>query len=148
MNDEEKTKTYIELYRIQLERFDKRRDIEWKVTMGLWTGIVVLTGFLAGKVQLNVSDLWIYALVWGVFSVLWTSSNRFANRRDMNFALVYLNRIEMLVGHTDKTVEFDMPRRWDFLLDGSRVSQILATAAIMFLSWYFLNIIPVQSAMR
>lgn len=144
VNEEEKAKAYIELYRIQLERFDKRRDIEWKVTIGLWTGIAILTGFLAGKVQLGWPDLWIYILVWGVFSFLWTSNNRFANRRDMNFALVYLNRIELLIDHTVKKIEFQMPRRRDFLRDWSRISQIVATAVIMLLSWYFLHIIPIQ----
>lgn len=35
LTDSQKIQVYTELYKVQLERFDKRRDFEWKVTIGL-----------------------------------------------------------------------------------------------------------------
>lgn len=146
VNDQEKLGAYMELYKSQWDRYDKRRDIEWKVTMGLWTGIAVLTGFLAGKVQLSAWDLWIYVLVWVIFSFVWTSNCWHANRKDRNFALVYLNCIERIIGHTSETVEFHEPSRLDFLKDWSRISQIFTTGVLMLFSWYLLHIIPVAQS--
>ena len=41
----------IEAYRIQVERWNKRRDIEWRLTLTLWSTILITTFALAGKIQ-------------------------------------------------------------------------------------------------
>lgn len=144
MNDQEKIQSYIELYKIQLERYDKRRNFEWKVTMGLWTSIVVLTGFLAGKVHLSWTALGGYIFILIIFSTLWTCGGWLANAKDRNHALVYLNRIEMLLGYTSEEKNYEKPRRLECYKNWSRLFQIMAAGIIMFLSWYFLYIIPVS----
>ena len=41
----------IEAYRIQVERWNKRRDIEWRLTLTLWSTILITTFALTGKYQ-------------------------------------------------------------------------------------------------
>ena len=41
----------IETYRIQVERWNKRRDIEWRVALTFWSAIVIITLGIAGKIQ-------------------------------------------------------------------------------------------------
>ena len=144
MNDEEKLKTYIELYKVKLERFDKRRNFEWKVTIGLWTGLSVLTGFLAGKIQLSLFHLVFYIAVWGIFTFVWTRGSWCANEKDMQYAHVYRNHVENLIGHTTEKYTFQPPDWKKCFTNWSRLSQILTTALIMFMSWYYLTLIPVR----
>ena len=41
----------VEAYRIQVERWNKRRDLEWRVNRMFWGIILVITLSLAGKYQ-------------------------------------------------------------------------------------------------
>ena len=43
----------IEAYRMQLERWNKRRDVEWRLTLTIWSTILVITLALTGKYQLR-----------------------------------------------------------------------------------------------
>ena len=139
LSEKDKLQGYIEIYRIQLERFDKRRDIEWKVNMAIWTSIVVVTGFLAGKVPLGRCSLLIYTILWIIYSFLWTLNSWYTNKRDMSHALIYLNRIEILLGYKNQENEFKKPLRKDFIMNWSRLSQIIFTGVLLFVSWYFLH---------
>ncbi len=143
MEDVEKVKAYVELGKIQMDRFNKRRDIEWKVTILIWTGIFVLTGFLAGKAKMELADLFLYAAIWIIFSFGWTPGLWMANETDKQYAEVYLNRVELLIGHTCIKKKFEKPRRFGFLRNWSRLSQIIVTGILLFFSWCFLTRIPV-----
>jgi hypothetical protein len=144
MNDEQKAKLYLDLYKIQLERFDKRRDIEWKTSIGLWSAIFVFTGFMAGKLQMQPSDLWMFGLIWILFSLVWTPWNWYANETDKGFAYVYRNRAEVLIGFEKNEITFSSPPKTGFIRDVSRVSQILITAVLLVMSWHYLSTIPVD----
>lgn len=41
----------IETYRIQVERWNKRRDIEWRVALTFWSAIVIITFGISCKIQ-------------------------------------------------------------------------------------------------
>ena len=45
----------IEVYRIQVERWNKRRDIEWRLTLTLWSTALIITFALAGKYEFPLS---------------------------------------------------------------------------------------------
>lgn len=140
MNNSEKLQGYIELYKRQFDMFDKRRSVEWKVTFGLWTGIIVATGFLAGKIETELSALIIYFVIWLVFSFVWTKSCWYANKVDQIWSYVYRNRIEFLIGFAKEEKDYEEPNKWDFLKDWSRKSQIIITFILLGLNWYILNI--------
>ena len=59
----------IETYRIQVERWNKRRDIEWRLTLTLWSTIVIITFAAAGKIQ----PPWYIILIihLGLFGIYW-----------------------------------------------------------------------------
>lgn len=144
MTDNEKATAFIELYKCQWQRYDKRRDFEWKVTLGLWTGIAAVTAFLAGKIQFSEIHARAYIAIWIVYVFMWTRGSWWKNEEDREFALVYLNRAEQLLKHTKEDREAKKPVWWKFLINWSRFSQISVTAVLMLLSWYVLNKIPVK----
>jgi hypothetical protein len=144
VNDYEKTQAFLELYKLQWDRYDKRRDFEWKVTLGLWTGIAVITGFLAGKVQVTVLHLVIYIAIWVVYTFCWSAGSWQKNEEDKEYALVYLRKAEQLLNHIKDERTFSKPNYWGFLKNWSRRSQILATALFLLISWYVLAVLPVD----
>ena len=73
LTTKERADLLLALHNTSIARFDKRRDIEWKVTVGLWTAIIVITGFGAGKVRLQywfVGGL--YFALWCIYALVWT----------------------------------------------------------------------------
>lgn len=144
MEDKEKLKGYIELYKAQLERFDKRRDIEWKVTLGLWVGIFIFTGFALNNLQIVYFDLWIYAVVWLLFILGITRGTWIANETDKAHANVYRNRIEVLIGYKEDNLELEKPPAWGFITNYARLFQIATTAILLLASWYFLFKSPIE----
>lgn len=53
----------IETYRIQVERWNKRRDIEWRVALTFWSAIVIITLGIAGKIHSPCVIAVIYGIV-------------------------------------------------------------------------------------
>lgn len=145
MDDHEKVQSFLELYKVQWGRYDKRRDFEWKVTLGLWTGIAAATGFLAGKVQMTELHLVIviYGLIWVVYTFVWTAYGWRKNEEDKEYALGYLRKAELLLGHIKEDRNFREPGYWDFLSNWSRLSQVLTSAFLVILSLCVLTIVPV-----
>jgi len=85
------------LHKTTVDRYDKRREIEWKVTVGLWTAIIVITGFGAGKVRLQywlVGGL--YFALWYIYALVWTRGHWLANELDREAAAFYANAIASL----------------------------------------------------
>ena len=56
MTKKEKADILVELSKIQIERFNKTRDIEFRINYALWAAIIAAGYFLYGKVQL---DFWL-----------------------------------------------------------------------------------------
>ncbi len=83
----------IEMYKIQIERWNKRRDIEWRFVLTFWSGVVIITGFLAGKIELPPWSLIIYLIVW-LWYVLWLYGLWSANDRDKREADNYKSEID------------------------------------------------------
>ena len=140
MDNQTRLQGFVELYKVQLERYDKRRDIEWKVTLSLLAGIAISTGFLLKEHRsLSWSHIWIYALVWLIFSFLWTHHVWSKNFKDMQQAQQYRNQIETLLDPAQPPYVPENPTLRRFIGDRSRITQISATALFLFLSWYVLQ---------
>ena len=66
----------IEAYRIQVERWNKRRDIEWRVALTFWSAIVIITFGIAGKIQPSACVMVpiyavLFVLYWHWIRCLW-----------------------------------------------------------------------------
>lgn len=139
MDDKEKLKGYIELYKAQLERFDKRRNIEWKVIFGAWAAIFGFTAFAENYLQIECFAISVmYASLWLVF-VRWVGGTWYANEKDKKHADVYREHIERLIGCMEETPKkYKKPKSLGFLADWSRQVQIAGTSVLLLFSWYFL----------
>jgi len=143
MNDRD---TLIELYKTQLEQWNKRRVDEWGITLSLWTSVTVGTGLLAGKVQMNKEHLFGYLIIWLLYTRIWAWNISQANRSDKTWARVYLRKIQLslsIEGVTEE-VQYVQPKWWQVFEDWSFWAKAVFTAGILGLSWYILSVVPIQ----
>lgn len=143
----QRTNHLIEMYRIQIERWNKRRDVEWRFALAFWTGVIVSTGFLAGKIQLPWWTGFIYLTVLVCYVHFWLYGLWTANDEDKREADNYKSKIENKlcikadVNH-DKRSESGREQSKRFLMDWSMRAQIFFTIIIFLASWYALYKIP------
>jgi hypothetical protein len=126
-----------------LTRYDKRRDIEWKVTAGLWAAVVLMTGGAAGKVA---APWYVVAIPYFIIYcsyILWNAGCWRANWNDFQRADKCRAEIEnhttQRIVHENVGFWFSLARRYEgrwcgFLCDWSRLSQIIGTSALFALS--------------
>jgi hypothetical protein len=70
MDDKDKVEALIKLADIQQKGFDKRRDIEWKVSLALWAAIFIGTGFLLDHKELKY-DIFLILIGYIVFCIIY-----------------------------------------------------------------------------
>ena len=136
-------------YEKAIERYDKRREIEWKVTAGLWTAIVAITGLAAGKVQISFCEvLPVYSLIWLAYCLVWTPGCWRANWNDMQKAIFWKKQVAGLAQGSNEPSPIGVwhwlanhtERRWlGSIFDWSRLAQVLGTTGLMCLSAYILG---------
>ncbi|HUV66798.1 MAG TPA: hypothetical protein VMW24_23120 [Sedimentisphaerales bacterium] len=126
-----------------LDRYDKRRNVEWKVTAGLWAAIVLITGAAADKASIPWHLIALpYCVIYTAY-VIWQSGSWRASWNNFQRAEKCRKELEQ---HATKRIEHEdlgfwfkvSPKRqrsWcGFLCDWSRLSQIIGTGALLFFS--------------
>ena len=90
----------IEAYRIQVERWNKRRDIEWRLTLTLWSTILITTFALAGKIQYHFGliGIIIYMVLFGIYC-FWICNLWRRNACDKDWMYNYQKKINEKLSH-------------------------------------------------
>ena len=139
----------IETYRIQVERWNKRRGIEWRLILTLWSTILITTFTLAGKIQ----PPWYMFILHGVVFVIywhWVRGLWIRNAEDKNWMYRYQEKINtklLIYDKLDKGTCPNKPPKWwknyfKVLWDWSARSQLLLTLVILVSSGLILNYTP------
>ncbi len=144
-NKQQNLDILLRMYEKQLDRWNRRRDDEWKITITFWTGAFVSTGFLANKLKLEVWHLSLYVIIWIIY-VFWLRGVWTANAKDKTWASVYKSRIDISIEiePTESMKKYKEPNPLDFLKDWSMRFQAIFTFALLLLCWYTLYILPVK----
>ena len=140
----------IEAYRIQVERWNKRRDIEWRLTLTLWSTILIVTFTLAGKIQLTLCKGIITGIIYlALFGVYWhwVRGLWIRNSQDKDWMYRYQEKINtkmLIYGTLDKGV---IPKKsgcnyFQVWKDWSACSQLSLTLIILIGSFLMLCLIP------
>lgn len=132
---DEKARVVLELYKAHLDRWNRRREDEWKVTLLFWTGAAVFTGFLIGKFRMAQCHLLIYLGIWLSYVLLWVRGVWWANSRDKKRADSYRVQVEALLGINIQVKE---PTWKEFFRDWSVWAQTIFTLLIFLVSWFIL----------
>ena len=113
----------IEAYRIQVERWSKRRDIEWRLTLTLWSTILIVTFAIAGKVQPHWFDiLIIYLVIFGAY-LFWIINLWKRNDFDKKWMYKYQTKINEGLSISGNATPDNVPKH--ALQDWSMRSQLL-----------------------
>jgi len=123
-------------------RFDGRREVEWKITLGFWVAILASIEILKGKLQ----DWWIplvgAILIFG-FSVFWLRGIWVAHENDKRQSFHFRSEAEKVLLDPNHSIQ-PTPgcvrgwRRWfGFLLDWSMLFQLVTTLILLFLAYKF-----------
>jgi len=150
MTDKEKCDLYMELARLQQDSFDKRRDIEWKLSLALWGGILFATNGIAGKIPACTSFILGYVALFFAYVFLWLRGLWTANNTDKQFRDIYKScalRIPEVgydfANHNDKEkIRYEEEGFFAFLLkeNWAMLSQILITLLVLTLSLLWLHL--------
>ena len=93
MEDKEKVDSLIELCKIQMDHFEKTRNIEFRVNIALWTLIVLAGKFGYGKIHLNdsCSKLFYFGFVFIViiFHYIWMKMIQWSQDKDHELTREY-----------------------------------------------------------
>ena len=135
---DDRTKLVLELYKTQLQRWNRRREDEWKVTLVLWSGVAFFTAFLAGKFQTTKLHLLLYSGLWLCYILLWLRGVWWANARDKKWAEVYKSKLEVVLSDRKEERTYTDPTWREFFRDWSVRAQALLTLLIFLVSWFVL----------
>ena len=136
----EKHMLLIEAYRIQVERFNKRRDIEWRLTLTLWSTIVIITFAIAGKIQPHWFDiLIIYLALFGAY-LFWIINLWKRNDFDKKWMYKYQTKINDELSISGNATPHNAPKQ--ALSDWSMLSQLLFALILLVGSGLILHHMP------
>ena len=147
MPDEDNMLT--ETYRIQVERWNKRRDIEWRLTLTLWSTILIVTFALAGKIEaqyrIGIIHFVLFFMYWHWIRCLWTR-----NAEDKVWLCKYqeiINTKLCVCGKLDEWTRPNQPITWynnyfKVWADWAMRSQLGFTLLILFCSFLILYCTP------
>jgi hypothetical protein len=89
--------SYLKLAEIQDNSFNKRRDLEWKITIGLWTSIALITVFMVEKERYFGSDLNIAYMLVFVLSIIRIAKIEQAHETDKRWIKYYRGNAERIL---------------------------------------------------
>lgn len=135
---DDQTELILELYKTQVQRWNKRREDEWRVTLVFWSGAAFFTAFLAGKFQTTALHLLVYSGLWLCYIFLWLRGVWWANARDKKWAKVYKSKLEVVLGDREKEKTYTDPTWYEFFHDWSVWAQALLTLLVFLVSWFVL----------
>ena len=131
----------IEAYRIQVERWNKRRDIEWRVTLTLWSTILIITFAIAGKIQPHCCVIVaIYATLFLIY-LFWTVKLWERNAEDKTWLYKYQAKINEELSVSGKRTPLDNAPK-NALQDWSVISQLLFALILLVGSGLILHHMP------
>jgi hypothetical protein len=138
-----KSEIYIKLYELERETLNKRRDIEWKVCISLWSAILVTTSFLYGNFpltrQTQIYSLIFYILIFIVFAIVWLGRMFYSNEINHCRIESYKSHIEYFIGYNNlEPAPYIEPTKYCFLKSAWWWSQFFITGLIFSASWCIL----------
>ena len=133
----DKNAMLIEAYRIQVERWNKRRDIEWRLTLTLWSTILIITFALAGKYQFPCYIGVAHLILFGMY-IYWIIKLWERNRSDKDQMDTYQEKINKKLG-IDEELDDPPDKAWN---DWSMRSQLGFTLLILSCSFLILYYTP------
>ena len=130
----------IETYRIQVERWNKRRDIEWRLTLTLWSTIFLVTFAIAGKIRPQCCVIVaIYTILFLIY-LFWTVRLWERNAEDKKWMDKYQTKInEELSIRGSATLDKSPPSA---LRDWNVISQLLFALFLFTVSGLILHYMP------
>lgn len=134
LEGKERAETLLSLANSCWTEFDTRRSYEWKVSLGLWASLGLITGFLFQE-DIKVSAWYLVPIaVIFVSYVIFQYGIYKSNRQDQEKRFFYiLTEIHPLIGLTENDLFKGKPRASfrDFIFRWSHLSQILVTTALL-----------------
>ena len=129
-----------EIYRMQVERWNGRRQIEWRLTLTLWSTILIVTFALAGKIQPHGFDiLIIYLVTLGVY-FFWIVNLWKRNDFDKKWMYKYQTKINEELNIIGNVTPDNAPKH--ALEDWSVLSQLLFAVILLTISGLILHYTP------
>ena len=121
--------------------YNGRRDFEWKITLGLWGGILAAVNVLIGNKGLQKLEWWFWIIPF-VLHIFWLRGVWVANENDKRCMQHFQTEAENTVInklHQVKIKPKKISRKeWKFwlgfILDWSTQFQLLITIALVFLA--------------
>jgi hypothetical protein len=145
MKEEDKAKIYIKLYEIQVSLFFSRVSVEWKVFISALTALVLATGYLAPKIDVDFTLIAIFILAGFIYVAVWLYGLWRANEIDKRWSSVYRSHAEKIAGQRKEVLKFKKPRVKEFFKDWSMIGQIIIIAVLIFLSLWIIHIVEIDS---
>jgi len=104
MNETEKSQAYVELFKAHLDKFNKTRDIQWKLNIALWTLIGAAGGFLYEKYTPSLLEGIVILIVFSVgHFFFWAQPIQTSLEQDKQLFSKYRNELEKMAGEKDPT---------------------------------------------
>ncbi len=145
LTPKEKIESWLNLLKHAAERFDARRNFEWKISLGLWAGLLGVAHFLKDSGTPSI-PLWPFLLISAVYGLVWLPGLWQANDNDKNLVNYYRRQVEILVGVDWTGKEMEFPDKNEGLLnrlqafkDWSIQFQFAVTLGLSLLGWVYLN---------
>ncbi len=143
LSPRDKMDCYIELYKLRRAGFDKRRDFEWKLSLGLWAAIAILASKaisvdhekLAGSIN-GLGFLAGHVLIFYMYAFSWSKWLHSANEFDKEYFYSYKDALEEYVNSTEPApvlspIEMPTKKVLRPLLQPASMTQIVITAVLL-----------------
>ena len=120
MTDKERCDTLLKLAELQSDIREKRRDIEWKVSIGLWAITAGAAAYLKGRLLPWPLMLLLLAVIWLIHTWMWVRVHFNSSERDAKQVYYYMQHALLIVRpesgvSPDERLPFPKFGTWDFL---------------------------------
>jgi hypothetical protein len=133
---------WIELAKIAQANHHNRRALEWRLSLGFWTGIAAITYAFLSNPEIDRPDPvalgWGYALVLVASVAFWQLPIQRAHVRDMHFFTYYMRRAQNAPTNFDPH-DNDSGGRWQGRHFQWFLGHLCFTGMFMAASWYLLT---------
>lgn len=103
MNENNKTNIYLKLFKVHVDKYNKTREIQWKVNFYFWAAVGAATSLLYGKFWPTNTQFFILSVVPSVmFYYLWILPISKSINTDREIYSKYRCRIESLIDEKEK----------------------------------------------
>jgi hypothetical protein len=146
MNEKERLDGYLALVKHHAERHDKRREYEWKISLGIW-GALLGTVAVVKDVSLNTVWFWVAGgVICAIYGLVWLPGVSKANEIDKRLWQRFRDQAADVLHagpqHIPSRLEIPKPSRWEAFLDWSILAQFLITITLYVAIALWLGIRP------